>query len=108
MNHTPGPDAFDISIERFTTLGNPYTTHPGRMTLAKYCVASKEEGLVQFSKMVWLEMQDPTSMISQELHRIARFARKHNINLVCYCAPNPCHGDIIKRQIEQINRKSKS
>lgn len=25
-----------------------------------------------------------------------------NLELVCYCAPRPCHGDIIKRAVELI------
>jgi hypothetical protein len=33
---------------------------------------------------------------------LAQQAAQRDICLVCWCAPEPCHGDIIQRAIEQL------
>ena len=39
-----------------------------------------------------------------ELHRLAKIERDEgNLNLICWCAPQACHGDIIKDFIGFIN-----
>ena len=38
-----------------------------------------------------------------ELHRLANIYRKKNfLTLVCWCAPEACHGDIIRKRILDI------
>ena len=52
----------------------------------------------------WLagQLKNPTSAASLELRRLAELAAQRNICLVCWCAPERCHGDVIKRAIEQL------
>ena len=38
--------------------------------------------------------------VCDELNRLYTIAKKGDLYLVCWCAPLPCHGDIIKRVIE--------
>ena len=40
----------------------------------------------------------------RELRRLADIARTGEMVLVCWCAPEKCHGEIIKSEIESINR----
>jgi len=35
-----------------------------------------------------------------ELYRLAEIAVEGDLNLMCWCAPKPCHGDVIKELIE--------
>ena len=38
-----------------------------------------------------------------ELERIAELVRSgQNVALACWCAPKPCHGDVIKQAIEAL------
>lgn len=44
--------------------------------------------------------------MSAELQRIAELVRNgQDVALACWCAPRPCHGDVIKRAIEGILAK---
>lgn len=38
--------------------------------------------------------------ICDELNKIWKLAKNENVNLVCFCKPKDCHGDIIKKLIE--------
>jgi Domain of unknown function (DUF4326) len=38
-----------------------------------------------------------------ELIRIAELARRGNVTLVCWCAPELCHGNVIERSVEYLN-----
>jgi tryptophan synthase alpha subunit len=42
-----------------------------------------------------------------ELQRIKNLAEKQDVNLVCFCAPKSCHGDIIKEIIELFIKEKK-
>ena len=58
----------------------------------------------------WLEQhfqQDPNGLVCQEVHRIAnQVKRGRNVNLVCWCAPKRCHGDIVKAKVEELLNSS--
>jgi len=52
-------------------------------------------------------MQDPMSPAYRELIRLAELAGKEELVLSCWCAPELCHGTIIKNAIEfLIKRKT--
>jgi hypothetical protein len=102
--HKPHPSAIDRYIGRGSPLGNQWTHTPGRMHLAKYRAATRQEAIEKYAKWVGEQMTDAHSYVYKEIHYIAQMARTHHVNLVCYCAPLPCHGDVIKKIIEQINQ----
>jgi hypothetical protein len=85
-----------IYVGRPSPLGNPFPLH-----------REEERAAVIRAYEDWLAEQllDPSSPASREIHRLAELARKQDLCLVCWCAPKACHGDIIKRTIEAINRK---
>jgi len=35
-----------------------------------------------------------------ELKRLAELAKQGDLTLICWCFPESCHGDIVKRSIE--------
>lgn len=46
-----------------------------------------------------VEVKDPAVM--QELRRLYRIAKDGDLTLGCFCAPQRCHGETIKRFLEQ-------
>jgi len=75
---------FDVYIGRPGPWGNPFSWKPG--TLARFLVP-KEECLARYE--AWLRSQP-------ELVAKARRELRGKV-LGCWCAPNPCHGDILAR-----------
>lgn len=69
-------------------------------------LSEAERAVVIHNYEDWLAEQllDTSSAASIEMSRLAALARKHDICLVCWCAPKACHADIIKRTVEAINR----
>jgi len=79
-------------IGRPSPLGNPFPwdkNKPKGSTLQKY-----EE---------WLDEQirNNNSSVINELNRLLVIAREERLNLGCWCAPQACHGDIIKKKLQE-------
>lgn len=94
--HTPTPH--DIYIGRGSPLGNSYSHMDN--TKAEHKVATREEAIEKYSE--WLErarMNNP--LINNYLDKIADLAKDNEVCLVCFCKPQACHGDVIKKLIEQ-------
>lgn len=52
----------------------------------------------------WLEDQmKQEGSVREEIYRLADLAKAGNaVNLVCWCAPKRCHGDVVKETVERI------
>ena len=75
-------------------LGNPYKIPP-------HGPHTREESVQHlYRKWIWKEMQDPMSPAYRELIRLAELAGKEELVLSCWCAPELCHGTIIKNAIQ--------
>lgn len=88
--HTPSND--DVHIGRPSVLGNPFP------------MSNESERLEVVEKYrEWLRTQYRSSNPAKfELLRLAKLSKTQDINLVCYCAPKACHGDVVKYAIECI------
>ena len=93
--HTPTES--DVYIGRGSVLGNPFTSRSGK-TKAKFVCDSREEAIESFRSYLMDNIKKPE--IRNELNRIYRMAKDGNVNLVCFCKPKACHGDVIKELIE--------
>jgi hypothetical protein len=89
-HHAPTDN--DIYIGRGSPLGNPFPISSSAM---------REEVIASFEKHLSQKISDGDADIRGELNRIWRAAKAGDVNLVCYCAPRACHGDIIKKLIEE-------
>ena len=101
--HWHKPTRNDVYIGRGSPLGNPYSHMDG--TKAEVRVATREQAIEKYR--TWFEH---ARMNSVEVHGLLeRMVAAHlagiDINLVCYCAPKPCHGDVIKEYIEEYNQQ---
>ena len=54
----------------------------------------RQEVISQYKKWLWNNRNQPA--IKKELDRLFDLVQKQELNLICWCAPKSCHGDIIK------------
>jgi uncharacterized protein DUF4326 len=55
---------------------------------------------MHYRKWLWKEIQSQQTAAYRELIRLAELAEKQELILSCWCAPELCHGTIIKNAIE--------
>lgn len=89
--HKSTPD--DIYIGRGSALGNPYTSKDVSKTKAQYQCASVEESIEKFREHLMGKINDGDPDVINAINEICS---RDNANLVCFCKPRACHGDVIK------------
>ena len=80
-----------IYIGRPSPLGNPFVI--GRD-------GNRDEVIEKYSDYIVRELER-NEKVRDEFNRIVELSRKGDVNLVCWCAPKKCHGDVIKSMIEE-------
>lgn len=87
--HKPDGDR-KIDIMRGTPLGNPF----------KVGVYGDRDTCIQaFSGWLVNQIQAENQEILAALNHIADRATSGGVDLICCCAPAPCHGEIIKQTV---------
>lgn len=82
---------WDVRIHRPDILGNPY-----RMR----CEEERAVVIERFREYAQRMMADDTEF-RRRVRCLARWHRAgRELHLVCFCAPLPCHGDVLKELIE--------
>ena len=77
----------DVRIDRGTKWGNPFPL-PAETSFARDCVIARYE--------VWFQQQERDGkLIVGEVSEAKR--------LGCWCKPKRCHGDYIKKRIDEYN-----
>jgi len=90
-----------IYIGRGSPWGNPFTHLALSRTKAQSQVATEEESMVRYE--AWLrERLAKEPGLKQEL------LKPDGHELVCYCKPRPCHGDILIKLIEEFKTTGKA
>lgn len=74
-------------------LGNPFKVKPW----GPY--ERNESVLVHYRAWLWKEMQKRSGPVYRELIRLALIAQTGPLNLACWCAPETCHGEVIRNAI---------
>lgn len=92
----PPAGAHIIYIGRPSVLGNPF---PMQNESERPGVISRYE--------IWLRDEwKKGGAVRRELEALAKRVRDGEVlALQCWCAPKPCHGDVIRRAIEGINKR---
>ena len=80
-----------IYIGRPSPLGNPFFMRDE---------ADREEVVAKYHAWLMEKIKDQDPKVCGELQRIYDLAKKQDINLVCFCAPRLCHGDVIKEELD--------
>lgn len=91
----------DIYIGRGSPLGNPYTSIKGRQTKALYTCDNREESIQKYREYLEEQIRINNREIADALNKVWKLARTGDVYLVCFCAPKPCHGDVIKELVSQ-------
>lgn len=88
-------------IYRPSVLGNPYTDVKDKQTKALYLVKSRDEAIKKYDDYFDLKYGKDIkfTQIIDEIYE--KYKKNETIYLECYCYPLPCHGDVIKKKIEQ-------
>jgi len=84
-------DPYDVYIGRGSKWGNPFSHKEG--TLAQFRVSSRKEAIENYEN--WIKTQDH---LMESLHEL-----KGKI-LGCWCKPQSCHGDILKKLADSLDR----
>jgi hypothetical protein len=90
-----------VYIGRGSPWGNPYLlpglvggskirTMAGLIVVKTIVVADRETAIAMYRQLLWQELN--THHREQLLHELARL---DGLKLACYCAPKPCHGDVL-------------
>lgn len=87
-------ESYDVFIGRPSKWSNPFTHLPLEKTNALFQVSSREEAIACYEQ--WL---------NEKPELLADIDELEGKVLGCWCAPNPCHGDILVRL---ANEKSKN
>jgi hypothetical protein len=94
--------AHRIYIGRGSPLGNPYSHK--EHTKANFVVPHREAAVAAYEALLIQTVEDPTqsgSAFTEALRDICRHALRGPVELVCFCKPQSCHGDVIKAFIEK-------
>lgn len=98
-NYTHKKTDQDIYIARPSILGNPWTHMTSSYPDTKKTETRKEavDNYINYFIQQYKNNTDFKEIIDGlvELHK-----KNEDINLICWCAPKECHGDVIKRFIE--------
>ncbi len=76
-----------VYVGRPSPLGNPYAL--GRD-------GSREQVIALYRRWLWGQLQLPGSPQECELRRLLALARSGELELLCWCAPLPCHAEVVR------------
>lgn len=87
------PTKEDVYIGRGSPLGNPYPITE---------LDSRDRVCDLYESWLWEKARDVNSAQHKAIQELIYKNREgQKINLVCFCAPKRCHGNTIKRIVEQ-------
>ena len=96
--HSHTPTANDFYIGRGSPVGNQYSHLDN--TKALYKVNSREEAVEKYEIQLNRDISSKRADVVDFLNQIyLKVKAGEEVNLICYCAPKKCHGDVIRKII---------
>lgn len=87
-------------IGRPSPLGNPYSHLEN--TLAAHRCATRQESIDRYERWLRHELGDLTSEATIAFRALQRrYDAGEDLVLICWCAPAPCHGNVIARLLDE-------
>lgn len=105
-DHSNNPNNYPI-FRGASILGNPYTHIRDKETKAFTIVDSREEAIEMYAGYFDLMYENNEKFKSLVDEIYEKYKSGEDVYLECNCAPQPCHGDIIRRKLEQRLIKEK-
>ncbi len=84
-------DPYDVYIGGGSKWGNPFSHKTG--TLAQFKVSSRKEAIEKYEE--WIKTQD---------YLMENLAELKGKILGCWCKPQSCHGDVLKKLVDSLDR----
>ena len=84
-----------IYVGRPSVLGNPYRIGQD---------GNRAQVIQMYRRFLWKEIQSGAGAVHDELHRLAKLAKRSDLILSCWCHPLQCHATCLKNCIEYLNR----
>jgi len=56
--------------------------------------------LEKYRQWLWIEIQDRGATYDELMRLVEMHRAGETVNLACWCAPQSCHGDVVKSAIE--------
>lgn len=104
LNKKKNPNIDGIYIGRPYVLGNPFSHKEN--SIAEYKVSSRDEAMSKYE--IWLneKLTDVESAECKEFFRLVDLYKTNGeLNLVCWCHPLRCHGDVLSKKIQEHSLK---
>jgi len=80
-------------VGRPSPLGNPFQR--GRH-------GSRAQVIARYRRWLWRRLQEPGSIQRRELERLLGRAQAGRLELLCWCAPLPCHAEVIRSALHWL------
>jgi hypothetical protein len=94
-HHGPKPDGHSrIYIGRGSPLGNPYSHI--RDSQAKFLVSTREEAIAEYKDWLPQQVAAGNRSVLAALEHIAQRSLEGGVDLICFCVPKSCHGEVIR------------
>jgi len=90
-----------VYIGRGSPLGNPFTHLRAERTKAVFQCGSRFEAINRYRPYIAEKIASKDPDVCLSMNSIYRKALEGNVYLVCFCAPESCHGDVIKQLVEE-------
>lgn len=84
-----------IYIGRGSPLGNPFRLKSAGGEF------ERDESVAMYEEHLRRLVAERDPAVCAELNRLYRIARDGDLDLVCFCAPLACHGDVVKKILEE-------
>ena len=88
-------------------LGNPYTHLPVKDTKAMFQCQTREEAIEKYSEYFDLMYGRNVEFTNVVDEMYEKYKNGEDLFLECYCKPQPCHGDIIAKKLQEMLIKEK-
>ena len=99
-----GPSVFDTPGAHYigrknSRIGQPESKLGNPFVIGKD--GTREEVIIKYEEWLQKQLKDPTSDASIEFKMLKeRYESGQPLHLVCFCAPLPCHGDVIMKLLK--------
>ena len=88
-------------------LGNPYTHLPLKDTKAMFQCKTREEAIEKYDEYFDLMYGNNIEFTKVVDEMYEKYKNGEDLFLECYCKPQPCHGDIIAKKLQEMFIKEK-
>jgi hypothetical protein len=96
---------FNKGIDRLSEIGIEYVGRPN--VIGNPFKGDRAKAIRDFRVWLYEQIRNRDPEVIAELKRLKAIATKGSLVLGCWCAPKPCHADVIKSCIEWAISKTK-